>query len=303
MPVPEEFDSGSVDAARRSGEASPAGLRSGFVTLVGRPNVGKSTLLNRLCGTKVSIVSDKPQTTRRAIHGVLHRTGVQVVFVDTPGIGKPRTVLGSRLNATATETLDDVDVACLVVDATARFGPGDRFVADKLPPGGVVVVNKIDAATPARILEQLARVSEVPAEAYFPLSARTGEGVEAFVEHLLERMPPGPPYYPEGMVSAVPDEVAVAELVREQLLAVVRDELPYAIATRVTEWDWPRIRCEILVERVSQRRIVIGHRGAVLKQVGTEVRRQLPPGAYLELHVSVDPNWQDRPGAVERYCS
>ena len=277
--------------------------RSGFVTLVGRPNAGKSTLLNQILGQKVSIVSDKPQTTRRAVQGVLHREGVQVVFVDTPGIGKPRTALGSRLNATATEALDDVDVACLVVDATATFGPGDRFVAAKLPADGVVVVNKVDAAPPARILEQLTRVSEVPAEAYFPLSARTGEGVEAFVTHLLERMPPGPPYYPEGMVSALPDEVVVAELVREQLLAVVRDELPYAIATRVTEWDWPRIRCEILVERASQRRIVIGHRGSVLKRVGTEVRQQLPQGAYLELHVSVDPNWQDRPGAVERYCS
>ena len=282
---------------------SPEGeLRSGFVTMVGRPNVGKSTLLNQLCGTKVSIVSDKPQTTRRATHGALHRAGVQVVFVDTPGIGKPHTALGTRLNATAADALLDVDVACLVVDATARFGPGDRFVADKLPSDGVVVVNKIDAATPARILEQLVKVSQVPAEAYFPLSARTGEGVEAFVEHLLGRMPPGPPYYPEGMVSAIPDEVVVAELVREQLLAVVRDELPYAIATRVTQWEWPRIRCEILVERVSQRRIVIGHRGRVLKQVGTRVRLQLPPGAYLELHVSVDPNWQDRPAAVERYC-
>ena len=282
--------------------SSEGGLRSGFVTLVGRPNVGKSTLLNRLCGTKVSIVSDKPQTTRRATHGVLHRPGVQVVFVDTPGIGKPRTALGARLNVSATEALDDVDVACLVVDATAPFGPGDRFVAAKLPPDGVVVVNKTDAAAPATVLEQLARVSEVDAEAYFPLSARTGEGIEAFVEHLLGRMPPGPPYYPEGMVSALPDEVAVAELVREQLLAVVRDELPYAIATRVTEWQWPRIRCEIVVERVSQRRIVIGHRGGVLKQVGTRVREQLPPGAHLELHVSVDPNWQDRSAAVERHC-
>lgn len=285
--------------------ASPVGqvsFRSGFVTLVGRPNVGKSTLLNRLCGTKVSIVSDKPQTTRRAVHGVLHRSGVQVVFVDTPGIGKPRTALGSRLNATANDALEDVDVVCLVVDATATFGPGDRFVAARLPADGVVVVNKTDAAAPQRILEQLARLSEVPAEAYFPLSARTGEGVEGFVEHLLGRMPAGPPYYPEGMVSSLPEEVAVAELVREQLLAVVRDELPYAIATRITEWDWPRIRCEILVERASQRRIVVGHRGSVLKRVGTEVRRQLPPGAYLELHVSVDPRWQDRPDAVERYC-
>lgn len=303
MPHPGEVpDAGGESPTEAIGEGAAGGLRSGFVTLLGRPNVGKSTLLNQLCGTKVSIVSDKPQTTRRAVHGVLHRDGVQIVFVDTPGIGKPRTALGARLNATAAEALGDVDVACLVVDATAPFGPGDRFVAAKLPADGVVVVNKIDAAAPARILEQLARVAGVPARAYFPLSARTGAGVEALVDHLLERMPPGPPYYPEGMVSSIPDPVAVAELVREQLLAVVRDELPYAIATRVTHWDWPRIRCEILVERVSQRRIVIGHRGRVLKQVGTEVRRQLPPGAYLDLHVSVDPGWQDRPAAVERYC-
>ena len=296
----------SVDGVAIGGGGMPTGdaggLRSGFVTLVGRPNVGKSTMVNRLCGTKVTIVSDKPQTTRRAVHGVLHRPGVQIVFVDTPGIGKPRTALGTRLNATATGALSGVDVACLVIDATAPFGPGDRYVAAKLPADGVVVVNKIDAARPTRILEQLARVADVPAAAYFPVSARTGEGLDSLVEYLAGRMPPGPPYYPEGMVSGMPDEVAVAELVREQLLAVVRDELPYAIATRVTEWEWPRIRCEILVERVSQRRIVIGHRGSVLKQVGTEVRRQLPAGAYLELHVSVDPNWQDRPAAVERYC-
>ena len=277
-------------------------LRSGFVALLGRPNTGKSTLMNRICGRKVSIVSDKPQTTRRAVHGVLHRPGVQVVFVDTPGVGKPRTHLGARLNATATGALTDVDVACLVIDATAPFGAGDRFVAGRLPADAVVIVNKIDAAAPARVLKQLARVSQVPAEAYFPLSARSGEGIEEFVHHLMDRMPPGPPYYPEGMVSATDGEVEVAELVREQLLAVVHDELPYSIATRVTEYRWPRISCEILVERTSQRRIVIGHRGSVLKRVGIEVRRQLPPGAYLELHVSVDPNWQDRPGAVERHC-
>ncbi len=285
-----------------AGAAGAEGLRSGFVTLVGRPNVGKSTLLNRLCGAKVTIVSDKPQTTRRAVHGVLHRPGLQIVFVDTPGIGKPRTALGTRLNATASGALSDVDVACLVIDATAPFGPGDRFVAAKLPADGVVLVNKIDIARPTRILEQLARVAEVPAEAYFPVSARTGEGLDALVEHLAGRMPPGPPYYPAGTVGGMPDEVAVAELVREQLLALVRDELPYAIATRVTEWDWPRVRCEILVERASQRRIVIGHQGSILKEVGTQVRKQMPPGAYLELHVSVDPNWQNRPAAVERYC-
>lgn len=281
---------------------SAEGYRSGFVTLLGRPNVGKSTLLNRLCGTKVSIVSDKPQTTRRATQGVLHRPGAQVVFVDTPGIGKPRTHLGARLNTVAGEALVDADVVCLVTDATAPVGPGDRFVAARLPGDGIVVVNKIDAAEPEAVMKQLATLAEIPADAYFAVSARTGDGTEALTDHLLKRMPPGPPYYPEGMVSDSCEQTNVAELVREQLLAEVRDELPYSIATRVTEWEWPRIRCEILVERDSQRRIVIGRGGSLLRRVGTEVRRQLPPGAYLELHVSVDPDWQRRPGAVERYC-
>ncbi len=276
-------------------------MRSGFVTLVGRPNVGKSTLVNNILGTKVSIVSDKPQTTRTQVRGVLNRLDAQVVFVDTPGIHKPRTLLGERLNDTAAQTIDGVDVVCLVVDATAPIGPGDRFVAARVPADGVVVVNKVDAASPEVVLAQLAKAAEQLAiDHYFPISALTGEGVPALVDHLVDRMPEGPQLYPDDMVTDVPEAFWVAELVREQLLAVTHDELPHSIATRVTEWEWPRIRVEILVERDSQKGIVIGRKGAVLKAVGTAVRQQLPPGAYLELFVKVDKDWQRRPKALER---
>ncbi|MGZ4706686.1 MAG: GTPase Era [Acidimicrobiales bacterium] len=276
-------------------------MRSGFVTIVGRPNVGKSTLLNTMLGIKVSIVSDKPQTTRTQVRGVLSRPDVQIVFVDTPGIHTPRTLLGERLNDSATGAIGDVDVVCLVVDATAPIGPGDRFVASRCPRDAVVVVNKVDLASPTEVLAQLARAAEqLDLDHYFPVSAKTGDGVPELVAHLVERLPEGPQYYPDDMVTDVPEAFWVAELVREQLLAVTHDELPHSIATRVTEWEWPRIRCEILVERDSQKGIVIGKKGAVLKEVGTRVRQQLPPGAYLELFVKVDKDWQRRPKALER---
>jgi GTP-binding protein Era len=275
-------------------------MRSGFATLVGRPNVGKSTLLNRILGTKVTIVSDKPQTTRTQVRGVLTRPDAQVVFVDTPGIHKPRTLLGERLNDTAASSLGDVDVACLVIDATAPVGPGDRFVAERLPRDAFVVVNKVDAASRADVLTQLERAGELDFSEYFPVSARTGEGVDALVEAVVARMPEGPLYYPDDMVTDVPEAFWVAELVREQLLAVAREELPHSIACRVTEWEWPRIRCEILVERESQKGIVIGKGGEVLKKVGTAVRSQLPEGAFLELFVKVDKDWQRRPRALDR---
>ncbi|HEX2023880.1 MAG TPA: GTPase Era [Acidimicrobiales bacterium] len=275
-------------------------MRSGFATLVGRPNVGKSTLLNAICGTKVAIVSDKPQTTRTQVRGVLDRPDAQVVFVDTPGIHKPRTAAGERMNASAAEALADVDVVCLVLDATAPLGAGDRFVAGRVPPEALCVVNKVDVATPAQVAAQLARAGELDLAEYFPVSARTGDGVGELVEAVVARLPEGPAYYPEGTVTDVPDAFWVAELVREQLLAVARDELPHSIACRVTEWEWPRIRCEILVERESQKGIVIGRGGSVLKAVGTAVRHQLRPGAHLELVVKVDKDWQRRPRALDR---
>ncbi len=276
------------------------GFRSGFVTLVGRPNVGKSTLLNAVCGEKVAITSDKPQTTRTQIRGVHTRADAQLVFVDTPGIHKPRTALGERLNSTASNSLAEVDVACLVIDATAPLGPGDRFVASKVPEGSVVVLNKCDIAKQAQILTQLAKAGDMDFAEYFPVSARTGKGVSELVEYLVGRMPEGPKYYPDEQVKDMAQSQWVAELVREQLLRVTREELPHSIATRVTEWDWPRIRVEILVERDSQKGIVIGRKGSVLKEVGTAVRQQLPEGAFIELQVKIEKDWQRRPDTIER---
>ncbi|MDA8291135.1 MAG: GTPase Era [Actinomycetota bacterium] len=285
-----------------TGEGAPP-FRSGFVTVVGRPNVGKSTLVNAVLQAKVSITSASPNTTRTRVRGILEGPGYQAVFVDTPGMHRPRSALGERLNETAEGALDDVDVCVLVVDATARVGPGDRYVASQLPRGSVVVVNKLDRAAPEQLLAQLDRAHSelglVDAE-YFPVSARTGEGVAALVSHVVGRLPPGPRYYPEGTVRDVPDAFFLAELVREQLLRFAREELPHSIACRVVEWDLPYVRCEILVERESQKGIVVGRHGSVLKAVGTAARRALPPGSYLDLVVKVERDWQRRPDLIER---
>jgi GTP-binding protein Era len=275
-------------------------VKSGFATLVGRPNVGKSTLLNAILGEKISIVAASPQTTRTEIRGVLTRDDAQVVFVDTPGIHKPRTTMGERLNATAEAASSGVDVVCFVIDATAPLGKGDRFVAGRVPRDSICVVNKVDVADRTQVLAQLTRAAALELAEYFPVSARTGEGVDELVEAIVARLPEGPQYYPEEMVTDQPDEVWVAELVREQLLAIVRDELPHSIACRVTEYEWPRIRVEILVERESQKGIVIGKGGSVLKRVGEAARAQLRDGAYLELMVKVDPDWQRQPRSLDR---
>jgi GTPase len=275
-------------------------VKSGFATFVGRPNVGKSTLLNAILGEKVSIVAASPQTTRTEIRGVLTRPDAQVVFVDTPGIHKPKTTMGERLNATAEAASSGVDVVCLVIDATAPLGKGDRFVASRLPKDAICVVNKVDVADRNQVLAQLTRAAALDLSEYFPISAKTGQGVDELVEAIVARLPEGPQYYPEEMVTDQPDEVWVAELVREQLLAVVREELPHSIACRVTEYDWPVIRVEIVVERDSQKGIVIGKGGLVLKQVGQAVRAQLREGAYLDLVVKVDPDWQRQPRSLDR---
>lgn len=275
-------------------------MRSGFVTLVGRPNAGKSTLVNRILGTKVSIVSDKVQTTRAPVRGVLHQPGAQVVFVDTPGIHKPRTLLGQRLNDAALASVDDVDLVVLVLDALAPLGRGDRLVAERVPKDAFVVVNKVDAASRSQVVRQLTAAAELDLEEYFPVSAATGEGVHALLEAVVSRMPEGPPFFPEDTVTDVPQAVWVAELVREKLLAVTAEELPHSISCRVTEWEWPRIRCEISVERPSQKGMVIGKGGAVLKEVGAKARQELPRGAYLELFVRVDKDWQRSAEALQR---
>jgi GTP-binding protein Era len=280
-------------------------VRSGFVTMVGRPNVGKSSLVNAICGAKVSIVSDKPQTTRHRVRGILNRADAQVVFVDTPGLHKPVTALGRKVNATAIDSVADsdagVDVVALVLDATAPFGSGDRWVAGHLDlPRSLVVVNKVDRASRQQVMRQLGAAGELGADAYFPVSARTGVGLDALVDHLVARLPEGPAFFPPDAVRDVPEEQWVAELVREQLLAVTRDELPYSIATRVTEWEGDRITVEIIVERESQKGMVIGKGGAVLKQVGEQARMQLPEGTFLALRVKVDKDWQRRPDRVDR---
>ncbi len=275
-------------------------MKSGFVTFVGRPNAGKSTLLNKILGEKVSITSNKPQTTRNRVMGVLHRPDAQIVFVDTPGIHKPVSALGERLNETASAALADIDVAALVIDASAPFGKGDRYVADKLPDGFIVVLTKADRADRTQMLAQITATSALPAAEWFPVSGRTGKGVDTLVEHLLTKMPEGPAYFPDDMITDVPEAFQVAELVREQLLRRFSAELPYSIATRITEWDWPHVTCEILVERDSQKGMVIGKGGQVLKEIGSIVRQSLPEGAFIELKVRTEKNWQHRHEALDR---
>ncbi len=285
-------------------EPSP-GFRSGFVAVVGRPNVGKSTLVNRIVGTKVTITSTNPNTTRRPVRGVLHRPGIQAVFVDTPGRHRPRTELGRRLNERVVEAMEDVDLTVAVIDACAPFGPGDRMVVAAVSSRLVVAVNKVDRATRAQVLAQLSEAQEfvegLGADAeYFPVSAKSGEGIGDLVDAVTDGLPEGPPYFPEEVLSDSSEESWIAELVREQLLMRVHDELPHSIVCRVSEWEWPVVRVEIVVERGSQKGIVIGRGGEVLKEVGTAVRAQLPPGAFLELHVRVEKHWQQRPDAIER---
>lgn len=302
-PTSQHGDQGTPEMTTSSRSSEPAELKSGFVALVGRPNVGKSTLLNQMLKGKVSITSRSPNTTRTQVRGILERPGVQAIIVDTPGIHKPRSALGHRLNSAANDAIDDVDVTILVVDATAPIGRGDQFIASRLAQGSLVAVNKIDVASPGAVLEQLRSAAQnlgIKDADYFPISARTGRGVDALVEEVIGRLGPGPRYYPEGTLSDVPEPVFVAELVREQLLRFAREELPHSIACRVTEWDWPYIRCEILVERESQKGMVVGKSGSVLKAVGTTVRACLPEGAYLDLVVSLEKDWQRHPEVIER---
>jgi GTP-binding protein Era len=299
------------------------GFRSGFVTLVGRPNVGKSTLLNQLVGSKVAIVSDRPQTTRAAIRGVRTTPGDQIVFVDTPGIHKPRTPLGERTNQRAVATLGEVDVVCLLVEADSPIGAGDRFVAglvQQVATPKLLVVNKIDRAGKPAIAEHLAIAARDLGDfdAYLPLSARTGDGIAPLLGEIESRLPEGPRYYPEGVVTDQPETFVAAELVREKLLAVARDELPHSITVSVEELedipdadvdvDEPdeilRLRADISVERDSQKGIVIGRGGRVLKDAGTAARQELEAllgvRVYLETRVRVERDWQRRAHALDR---
>jgi GTP-binding protein Era len=292
-------------------------FRSGFVSIVGRPNVGKSTLVNQLVGRKVSIVSSRPQTTRTQVRGVRTTDHTQIVFLDTPGIHKPSTLLGERTNSRALSTLGEVDVICFLIDASERIGRGDRFIANlvsQVTTPTVLVVNKVDRARREDILEHLQVASAELGElaAFVPLSARTGEGSDALVSELEARMPPGPHYYPDGVVSDQPEAALAAELLREKLLAATHDELPHSIAVTTDEVeerttkDGPLLafRLVIRVERDSQKGIVIGRGAALLRKAGTDARLELEAllgvRVHLETHVRVDRDWQRRAASLDR---
>jgi GTP-binding protein Era len=295
-------------------------FRSGFATFVGRPNVGKSTLVNSLVGAKVTITSPRPQTTRTTVRGVRDTPTSQLVLLDTPGLHRPRTPLGERTNARARAALNDVDVIGLVIEASASIGPGDRYIADAVHAVDtpcVLVLNKTDAASPAAIAAHLADAQARLGDfaAYIPCSARTGEHIDVLATELEAHLAPGPRYYPEGTVTDQPETFVAAELVREQLLAVARDELPHSIAVTVEELeadpDQPagagdvlRLAVDIRVERESQKGIVIGHRGAALKAAVSAARHELETllgtRVYLRTRVRVERDWQRRPDALDR---
>ncbi|MGH2807104.1 MAG: GTPase Era [Actinomycetota bacterium] len=288
-------------------------FRSGFVAVVGRPNVGKSTLVNAIVGGKVSITSDKPQTTRSAIRGILNRDGLQVVLIDTPGYHKPRTLLGSRLNEVVRDAWSDVDLALFLVDGKARVGRGDAKVAEDLRHAECptfCVVNKVDVMKPDDIAVALAAAAELgDFEEFVPVSARTGDGVELLADLAIARMPEGPMYYPPGTSTDQPPPLFVAELVREKLLSRTREELPHSIAVVTEDYEERddgllEIRANIYVERDSQKGMVIGKGGAVIRDVGTEAREEIETlfgrKVFLDLRVKVEKDWQRRAHALER---
>lgn len=287
--------------------------RSGFVAIVGRPNVGKSTLVNALIGEKVAITSDKPQTTRSAIRGILEAGDAQAVIVDTPGYHKPRTLLGRHLNEVVRAAWSDVDMAVLVVDGASGVGRGDERVAQDLSGVKcpiVCVVNKVDAMKPDAIAQALAAAAGLgDYREFIPLSAKTGDGVELLRKTILDALEPGPMYYPPGARRDQPPPAFVAELVREKLLVRTREEVPHSIAV-VTEDFMTRedgllhIEATIYVERSSQKGIVIGKGGETIKQVGTEAREEIETlfgsRVFLDLRVKVEKDWQRRAHALQR---
>jgi GTPase len=292
------------------------GFRSGFACFVGRPNAGKSTLTNALVGQKVAITSSRPQTTRHAIRGILHRLDAQVVIVDTPGLHKPRTLLGSRLNDVVRETWAEVDVVGFCVPVDQPVGRGDEFIASQLrsvagrtPVLGVVT--KTDLARPEQVAERLTQVTSLMEFAdVVPCSAVDGFQVGLLADLLVAHLPEGPPLYPEGELTDEPEETLVAELIREAALEGVRDELPHSIAVVVDEMI-PRegrelldVHATIYVERQSQKGIVIGRGGERLRAVGTAARRQiealLGTRIYLDLHVTVAKDWQRDPRQLRK---
>ena len=288
-------------------------FRSGFVAVVGRPNTGKSTLVNGLVGRKVAIVSDRPQTTRRDVRAVLNGDGYQVVFTDTPGFHKPRTLLGSRLNELVGEATRGVDAVVQVVDAKAGVGTGDAFVFERQLKGfdgpKLCAVNKLDLLRNHDEVPELAAAAELGEwDEVVPVSAKTGRGVHVLLDLLLERLPHGPAYYPTDAVTDQPLEVRLAEIVREKALAVTRQEVPHSIAVVVEELEesdrMTTVHASLIVERESQKGIVIGKGGETLKTIGSRAREEmelvLDRKVFLDLRVKVLKEWQRDPKALQR---
>ena len=289
------------------------GFRSGFVAVIGRPNTGKSTLVNALVGRKVAIVSDKPQTTRRGVRAVLSSDDYQVVFTDTPGFHKPRTLLGSRLNALVGEATQGVDAVVQVVDARAGVGRGDAFVFERqlrdIDGPKFCAVNKVDLLRNREEVPQLEAAAALGAwDEIAPVSAKTGRGVGVLLDLLVDRLPEGPAYYPTETLTDQPLEVRVGEIVREKALAVTRQEVPHSIAVVVEELEesdsLTKIHASLIVERDSQKGIVIGKGGGTLKTIGSrareEIERALGHKVFLDLHVKVLKEWQRDPKALQR---
>lgn len=306
-------DAEAAGALESSLGEQPEGFRSGFAAIVGRPNTGKSTLVNALVGDKVAITSDKPQTTRSAVRGILNDSGAQAVLIDTPGYHKPRTLLGERLNEVVRQAWSDVDLALFVVDGAAGIGRGDERVAKDLHGARVptfCVVNKVDLMRREEIAVSLSAASRLgDFEEFVPVSATTGDGVEVVRDLVLGRLEEGPMFYPPGTSTDQPPMVFVAELVREKLLRRTRDEVPHSIAV-VTEDYVERedglleIHARVFVERDSQKGIVIGHKGETIKAVGTEAREEIEVlfgrKVFIELRVKVEKDWQRRAHALAR---
>jgi len=281
-------------------------MKAGLVALVGRPNAGKSTLLNRLVGQKLAIVSDKPQTTRNRIVGVRQYKGGQIVFVDTPGVHKPLHRLNVRMVDAALDTLSEVDLVALVIDATEPSGGGDRFLLDIVKRSRtprILVLNKVDAVDKPRLLPRLVEYETEGFEALVPVSALTGENVDRLEQVLLAHLPEGDPIYPEDYLTDQPERFFVAELVREQVLQQTRDELPFSTAVVVDKFEEPdakglmRFYCTILVERETQKPILVGKGGARIKAIGTAARKELEKffdaRVFLDLHVKVREGWRE----------
>jgi GTPase len=283
-------------------------VRSGFVAVAGRPNVGKSTLVNTVCGGKVAIVSDKPQTTRRRIFGIANGDEYQLVLVDLPGFQRPLDPLTEHMQRTVDAAFEDVEAVLFVVSARERIGAGDRFIARRVFGLGVPVVialNKVDRLKPAHIANQMetaARLGDF--HALHPVSARTGDGVAELREELVSLLPEGPLYYPARQRTDLPVSVQVGELIREQALRLTRDELPHAITVEVNEIEDKVVRADVLVETESQKQIVVGKGGTIIRDIGKSARREIAAllgrHVFLDLRVKVRPRWRRDEALLER---